>query len=321
MRKIKKIKTKLVLILSAMLSSSILLSSCSSVITNDNSNVEKPVPSIDLKILNNRLINKEFDENNNVVSNSFDLFLKNLGFGIESTIINIGNIWNYQILPKICNVLNTMNIIKFDKDVKYNFYLVDGKENVSVGLNLNSYKIILKIDAIEEVKSINFFGKDLVSLNNNEFLFFENINKTRDYGIEVEDRFTIDEISGEGGIDKVFNSNGRKLISTSGNMTNKKNYHGYNSFNLLVKHLYNLGIYDIHKFHYLSNEFKIVEGKGIYDSYYNIDETVYNYQYWYVNDKMELENLLNTKYKNKSFDIIKDRKDIGYTIAFKTFPY
>ena len=317
MRKINKFKTKLVLILSAMLSSSILLSSCSSVITNDNSNVEKPVPSIDLKILNNKV------NENEIIENDFDLFLKNLGGGIESTIIGNLSIWNYEILPKICNVLNTMNIIKFDKDVKYNFYLVDGKENVSVNLNLNSYKIILKIDAIEEVKSINFFGKDLVSLNNNEFLFFENVSKTRDYGIEVEDRFTEDEISGKDGIDKVFNSNGRKLISPSGTMSDKKKYLSYNSFNLLVKHWYNLGIYDIHSFKYLliNNIFKINDDKGSYVNYYNIDENVYNYQYWTVNDKMELENLLNTKYKNKSFDIIKNILSDTYTIAFKTFPY
>ena len=312
MRKINKLKTKLFLILSAMLGSSILLSSCSSVITNDNSNVEKPVPSIDLKILNNKV------NENEIIENDFDLFLKNLGGGIESTIINIGRIWNYEILNKICDVLNSKTIIKFDKDVKYNFYLVDGKESVGVNSQLNSYKIILKIDAIEEVKSINFFGKDLVSLNNNQFLFFENINKTRDYGIEVEDRFTEDEISGKDGIDTVSNSNGRKLISSSGEMSNKKNYLYYNSFNLLVKHLYNLGIYDIHSIANFNNKFHL---KDHVDNLYNIDENVYNYQYWKVNDKMELENLLNTKYKNKSFDIIKNILSDSYTIAFKTFPY
>ena len=312
MRKINKLKTKIVLILSAMLSSSILLSSCSSVITNDNSNIEKPVPSIDLKILNNKV------NENEIIENDFDLFLKNLGGGIESTIINIGRIWNYEILNKICNILNTMNIIKFDKDVKYNFYLVDGKENPDFNSEFNSYKIILKIDAIEEVKSINFFGKDLVSLNNNQFLFFENVNKTRDYGIEVEDRFTEDEISGKDGIDTVSNSNGRKLISSSGEMSNKKNYLYYNSFNLLVKHLYNLGIYDIHSIANFNNKFHL---KDHVDNLYNIDENVYNYQYWKVNDKMELENLLNTKYKNKSFDIIKNILSDSYTIAFKTFPY
>ena len=312
MRKIKKIKTKLVLILSAMLSSSILLSSCSSVITNDNSNIEKPVPSIDLKILNNKV------NENEIIENDFDLFLKNLGFGIEKTTITQNWYNNYEILNKICNILNTMNIIKFDKDVKYNFYLVDGKENPDFNSEFNSYKIILKIDAIEEVKSINFFGKDLVSLNNNQFLFFENINKTRDYGIEVEDRFTEDEISGKDGIDTVSNSNGRKLISSSGEMSNKKNYLYYNSFNLLVKHLYNLGIYDIHSIANFNNKFHL---KDHVDNLYNIDENVYNYQYWKVNDKMELENLLNTKYKNKSFDIIKNILSDSYTIAFKTFPY
>lgn len=314
MRKIKKIKTKLVLILSAMLSSSILLSSCSSVITNDNSNIEKPVPSLDLKILNNNVVVNE----NEIIENDFDLFLKNLGFGIEKTTITQNWYNNYEILNKICNILNTMNIIKFDKDVKYNFYLVDGKENPDFNSEFNSYKIILKIDAIEEVKSINFFGKDLVSLNNNQFLFFENINKTRDYGIEVEDRFTEDEISGKDGIDTVSNSNGRKLISSSGEMSNKKNYLYYNSFNLLVKHLYNLGIYDIHSIANFNNKFHL---KDHVDNLYNIDENVYNYQYWKVNDKMELENLLNTKYKNKSFDIIKNILSDSYTIAFKTFPY
>ena len=312
MRKINKLKTKIVLILSAMLSSSILLSSCSSVITNDNSNVEKPVPSIDLKILNNKV------NENEIIENDFDLFLKNLGFGIEKTTITQNWYNNYEILNKICNILNTMNIIKFDKDVKYNFYLVDGKENPDFNSEFNSYKIILKIDAIEEVKSINFFGKDLVSLNNNQFLFFENINKTRDYGIEVEDRFTEDEISGKDGIDTVSNSNGRKLISSSGEMSNKKNYLYYNSFNLLVKHLYNLGIYDIHSIANFNNKFHL---KDHVDNLYNIDENVYNYQYWKVNDKMELENLLNTKYKNKSFDIIKNILSDSYTIAFKTFPY
>ena len=312
MRKINKLKTKIVLILSAMLSSSILLSSCSSVITNDNSNIEKPVPSIDLKILNNKV------NENEIIENDFDLFLKNLGFGIEKTTITQNWYNNYEILNKICNILNTMNIIKFDKDVKYNFYLVDGKENPDFNSEFNSYKIILKIDAIEEVKSINFFGKDLVSLNNNQFLFFENINKTRDYGIEVEDRFTEDEISGKDGIDTVSNSNGRKLISSSGEMSNKKNYLYYNSFNLLVKHLYNLGIYDIHSIANFNNKFHL---KDHVDNLYNIDENVYNYQYWKVNDKMELENLLNTKYKNKSFDIIKNILSDSYTIAFKTFPY
>ncbi len=313
MRKIKKIKTKLVLILSAMLSSSILLSSCSSVITNDNSNVEKPVPSIDLKILNNRLINKEFDENNNVVSNSFDLFLKNLGFGIESTIINIGNIWNYQILPKICNVLNTMNIIKFDKDVKYNFYLVDGKENPDFNSEFNSYKIILKIDVIEEVKSINFFGKDLLSLNNNEFLFFENVNKTRDYGIEVDDRFTVDEVytmTGSG-----------NFLSISGDAP--KYYKHFNSLDLLVKHLYNLGIYDLHEFGFTLGKWKINDHKLNRGNYYNIDRTVYDYIYYGIKKgrEAELNTFLNTNHKNKSFYIIKEMSDNYYTIAFKTFPY
>ena len=318
MRKINKLKTKIVLILSAMLSSSILLSSCSSVITNDNSNVEKPVPSIDLKILNNKV------NENEIIENDFDLFLKNLGNHLTNTKkqwyeINEkkGWIYNNEILIELCSILNS-NFIKFNKDVKYNFYLVDGKENPDFNSEFNSYKIILKIDAIEEVKSINFFGKDLVSLNNNQFLFFENINKTRDYGIEVEDRFTEDEISGKDGIDTVSNSNGRKLISSSGEMSNKKNYLYYNSFNLLVKHLYNLGIYDIHSIANFNNKFHL---KDHVDNLYNIDENVYNYQYWKVNDKMELENLLNTKYKNKSFDIIKNILSDSYTIAFKTFPY
>ena len=79
MRKINKLKTKIVLILSAMLSSSILLSSCSSVITNANCNVEKPVPSIDLKILNHKV------NENEIIENDFHLLLKNLGKHLTNT--------------------------------------------------------------------------------------------------------------------------------------------------------------------------------------------------------------------------------------------
>lgn len=311
MRKINKLKTKLFLILSAMLGSSILLSSCSSVITNDNSNVEKPVPSIDLKILNNKV------NENEIIENDFDLFLKNLGGGIESTIINIGRIWNYEILNKICDVLNSKTIIKFDKDVKYNFYLVDGKESVGVNSQLNSYKIILKIDAIEEVKSINFFGKDLVSLNNNEFLFFENVNKTIDYGnVFVEDRFTKDEVSKMTGVDNFLNIGG----------DTPNYYSGVNTFDLLVKHLYNLGIYDIHNFDFSSNYWEIVDPNLNEGNYYNIDRTVYDYKYYTIKkgSEAELNTFLNTNHKNKSFDIIKDIDGFikgGYSIALKTFPY
>ena len=311
MRKINKLKTKIVLILSAMLSSSILLSSCSSVITNDNSNIEKPVPSIDLKILNNKV------NENEIIENDFDLFLKNLGGGIESTIINIGRIWNYEILNKICDVLNSKTIIKFDKDVKYNFYLVDGKESVGVNSQLNSYKIILKIDAIEEVKSINFFGKDLVSLNNNEFLFFENVNKTIDYGnVFVEDRFTKDEVSKMTGVDNFLNIGG----------DTPNYYSGVNTFDLLVKHLYNLGIYDIHNFDFSSNYWEIVDPNLNEGNYYNIDRTVYDYKYYTIKkgSEAELNTFLNTNHKNKSFDIIKDIDGFikgGYSIALKTFPY
>ena len=310
MRKINKLKTKIVLILSAMLSSSILLSSCSSVITNDNSNVEKPVPSIDLKILNNKV------NENEIIENDFDLFLKNLGGGIESTIINIGRIWNYEILNKICDVLNSKTIIKFDKDVKYNFYLVDGKESVGVNSQLNSYKIILKIDAIEEVKSINFFGKDLVSLNNNQFLFFENVNKTRDYdNVVVEDRFTIDEVDGMTGADKYLIIGG----TTS-------NFHSFfNSFDLLVKHFYNLGIYNIHSLRFSSGIWTINQSNKDNENNYNIDRNVYDYIYYHIHVKKlaELVSLLETKHENKSFDLIKieiDKED-RYAIAFKTFPY
>ena len=307
MRKINKFKTKLVLILSAMLSSSILLSSCSSVITNDNSNVEKPVPSIDLKILNNKV------NENEIIENDFDLFLKNLGGGIESTIIGNLSIWNYEILPKICNVLNTMNIIKFDKDVKYNFYLVDGKENESVGLNFNSYKIILKIDAIEEVKSINFFGKNLLSLNNNEFLFFENVNRI-DKPV-IDDRFTIDDVDGMTGADKYLIIGG----TTS-------NFHSFfNSFDLLVKHFYNLGIYNIHSLRFSSGIWTINQSNNDNENNYNIDRNVYDYIYYHIHVKKlaELVSLLETKHENKSFDLIKieiDKED-RYAIAFKTFPY
>ena len=307
MRKIKNVKTKLVLILSAMLSSSILLSSCSSVITNDNSNVEKPVPSIDLKILNNKV------NENEIIENDFDLFLKNLGGGIESTIIGNLSIWNYEILPKICNVLNTMNIIKFDKDVKYNFYLVDGKENESVGLNFNSYKIILKIDAIEEVKSINFFGKNLLSLNNNEFLFFENVNRI-DKPV-IDDRFTIDDVDGMTGADKYLIIGG----TTS-------NFHSFfNSFDLLVKHFYNLGIYNIHSLRFSSGIWTINQSNNDNENNYNIDRNVYDYIYYHIHVKKlaELVSLLETKHENKSFDLIKieiDKED-RYAIAFKTFPY
>ena len=310
MRKIKKIKTKLVLILSAMLSSSILLSSCSSVITNDNSNVEKPVPSIDLKILNNKV------NENEIIENDFDLFLKNLGFGIEKTTITQNWYNNYEILNKICNILNTMNIIKFDKDVKYNFYLVDGKENPDFNSEFNSYKIILKIDAIEEVKSINFFGKDLVSLNNNQFLFFENVNKTRDYdNVVVEDRFTIDEVDGMTGADKYLIIGG----TTS-------NFHSFfNSFDLLVKHFYNLGIYNIHSLRFSSGIWTINQSNKDNENNYNIDRNVYDYIYYHIHVKKlaELVSLLETKHENKSFDLIKieiDKED-RYAIAFKTFPY
>ena len=96
MRKIKTIKTKWVLVLSAMLSRSILLSSCSSVITNDNSNIGKPVPSLELKILNNNVDVYE----NELIENNFDLFLKNLGFGIEKTTITQNWYNNYEILNK-----------------------------------------------------------------------------------------------------------------------------------------------------------------------------------------------------------------------------
>ena len=310
MRKINKLKTKIVLILSAMLSSSILLSSCSSVITNDNSNIEKPVPSIDLKILNNKV------NENEIIENDFDLFLKNLGFGIEKTTITQNWYNNYEILNKICNILNTMNIIKFDKDVKYNFYLVDGKENPDFNSEFNSYKIILKIDAIEEVKSINFFGKDLVSLNNNQFLFFENVNKTRDYdNVVVEDRFTIDEVDGMTGADKYLIIGG----TTS-------NFHSFfNSFDLLVKHFYNLGIYNIHSLRFSSGIWTINQSNKDNENNYNIDRNVYDYIYYHIHVKKlaELVSLLETKHENKSFDLIKieiDKED-RYAIAFKTFPY
>ena len=108
------------------------------------------------------------------------------------------------------------------------------------------------------------------------------------------------------------------LYLLRGKCPTKKNYLYYNSFNLLVKHLYNLGIYDIHSIANFNNKFHF---KDHVDNLYNIDENVYNYQYWKDNDKMELENLLNTKYKNKSFDIIKNILSDSYTIAFKTFPY
>ena len=313
MRKINKLKTKLFLILSAMLGSSILLSSCSSVITNDNSNIEKPVPSLDLKILNNNVVVNE----NEIIENDFDLFLKNLGFGIEKTTITQNWYNNYEILNKICNILNTMNIIKFDKDVKYNFYLVDGKENPDFNSEFNSYKIILKIDAIEEVKSINFFGKDLVSLNNNEFLFFENVNKTIDYGnVFVEDRFTKDEVSKMTGVDNFLNIGG----------DTPNYYSGVNTFDLLVKHLYNLGIYDIHNFDFSSNYWEIVDPNLNEGNYYNIDRTVYDYKYYTIKkgSEAELNTFLNTNHKNKSFDIIKDIDGFikgGYSIALKTFPY
>ena len=252
-----------------------------------------------------------------IIENDFDLFLKNLGGGIESTIINIGRIWNYEILNKICDVLNSKTIIKFDKDVKYNFYLVDGKESVGVNSQLNSYKIILKIDAIEEVKSINFFGKDLVSLNNNEFLFFENVNKTIDYGnVFVEDRFTKDEVSKMTGVDNFLNIGG----------DTPNYYSGVNTFDLLVKHLYNLGIYDIHNFDFSSNYWEIVDPNLNEGNYYNIDRTVYDYKYYTIKkgSEAELNTFLNTNHKNKSFDIIKDIDGFikgGYSIALKTFPY
>ena len=307
MRKINKFKTKLVLILSAMLSSSILLSSCSSVITNDNSNVEKPVPSIDLKILNNKV------NENEIIENDFDLFLKNLCVGIDFKLNNFDLIWNYEILPKICDVLNSKTIIKFDKDVKYNFYLVDGKENESVGLNFNSYKIILKIDAIEEVKSINFFGKNLLSLNNNEFLFFENVNRI-DKPV-IDDRFTIDDVDGMTGADKYLIIGG----TTS-------NFHSFfNSFDLLVKHFYNLGIYNIHSLRFSSGIWTINQSNNDNENNYNIDRNVYDYIYYHIHVKKlaELVSLLETKHENKSFDLIKieiDKED-RYAIAFKTFPY
>ena len=101
-------------------------------------------------------------------------------------------------------------------------------------------------------------------------------------------------------------------------MSNKKYYIYYNSFNLLVKHLYNLGIYDIHSIANFNNKF---HHKDHVDNLYKIDENVYIYQCWKGNDKMELENLLYTKYKNKRYDIIKNILSVSYTIAFKTFPY
>ena len=316
MRKINKLKTKLFLILSAMLGSSILLSSCSSVITNDNSNVEKPVPSIDLKILNNKV------NENEIIENDFDLFLKNLGNHLTNTKkqwyeINEkkGWIYNNEILIELCSILNS-NFIKFNKDVKYNFYLVDGKENPKYEY-LNKYKIILKIDTIEEVKSINFFGKDLVSLNNNEFLFFENVNKTIDYGnVFVEDRFTKDEVSKMTGVDNFLNIGG----------DTPNYYSGVNTFDLLVKHLYNLGIYDIHNFDFSSNYWEIVDPNLNEGNYYNIDRTVYDYKYYTIKkgSEAELNTFLNTNHKNKSFDIIKDIDGFikgGYSIALKTFPY
>lgn len=316
MRKINKLKTKIVLILSAMLSSSILLSSCSSVITNDNSNVEKPVPSIDLKILNNKV------NENEIIENDFDLFLKNLGNHLTNTKkqwyeINEkkGWIYNNEILIELCSILNS-NFIKFNKDVKYNFYLVDGKENPDFNSEFNSYKIILKIDAIEEVKSINFFGKDLVSLNNNKFLFFENVNKTRDYdNVVVEDRFTIDEVDGMTGADKYLIIGG----TTS-------NFHSFfNSFDLLVKHFYNLGIYNIHSLRFSSGIWTINQSNKDNENNYNIDRNVYDYIYYHIHVKKlaELVSLLETKHENKSFDLIKieiDKED-RYAIAFKTFPY
>ena len=122
-----------------MLSSSILLSSCSSVITNDNSNIEKPVPSLDLMILHNNVV----DNANEIIENDFDIFLKNLGFVIEKTTITQNWHNHYEIINKICNILNTMNIIKFDKVVKYNFYLFDGKEIPDFISEFISYKIIL----------------------------------------------------------------------------------------------------------------------------------------------------------------------------------
>ena len=78
-------------------------------------------------------------------------------------------------------------------------------------------------------------------------------------------------------------------------MSNKKNYLYYNSFNLLVKHLYNLGIYDIHSIAKFNNRFPL---KDHVDKLYNIDENVYSYQYSKLNDNRALLNLLNTKYKN-----------------------
>ena len=79
MGKINKLQTKIVLILSAILSRSILLSSCSSVITNDKSNVQAPVPSIVLKIINNKV------NENDIIEDEFDLFLKYLGNHLTNT--------------------------------------------------------------------------------------------------------------------------------------------------------------------------------------------------------------------------------------------
>ena len=310
MRKIKNVKTKLVLILSAMLSSSILLSSCSNVIPNgdNNSNIEKPVPSIDLEI-------KNVGGNTNL-ENEFDIFLKNIGNNLEikNVGLNVLNWSNKEILTDICNVVNTKNIINFDKEVKYNFELNELKlEN-----NKMNYKIILKIDSIEEVKSINFFGKSLNKIDGsiNNFLFFENVNRVED--TNTDDLFTkkdIDILVKEVGVD------GKALITVVGDMKNF--YDSKNSFHLLVKHLYNLGIYNINalRFDNSSNDWKIrrgdIHGNEIKNQY-NIDIDIYDYVYFIVHDQkgIELETLLKEKYSNKKFDIIISNKFLP-KIAFK----
>ena len=103
-------------------------------------------------------------------------------------------------------------------------------------------------------------------------------------------------------------------------------YSGVNTFDLLVKHLYNLGIYDIHNFDFSSNYWEIVDPNLNEGNYYNIDRTVYDYKYYTIKkgSEAELNTFLNTNHKNKSFDIIKDIDGFikgGYSIALKTFPY
>ena len=293
-----------------MLSSSILLSSCSNVIPNgdNNSNIEKPVPSIDLEI-------KNVGGNTNL-ENEFDIFLKNIGNNLE--IKNVGsNVINYsnkEILIDICNVLNKRNIINFDKEVKYNFELNELKlEN-----NKMNYKIILKIDSIEEVKSINFFGKSLNKIDGsiNNFLFFENVNRVED--TNTDDLFTIEDIEY-----LADNKSKETFITVSGTI---QNYYGkVNSFKVLVKHLYNLGIYNIDGLTW-NNELKTFQINKLNNendkNYYNLNKDIYDYQYWIVkhNKEIELETLLKAEFSNKKFDIIK-YDNYRYDIAFKSVPY